>query len=294
MILSLTWQLIVGILFVAFILAGIRIVRPTHRAVIERLGKYNRFSNPGFHWIIPIIDWMVQVDTTENMVDIASHEIITEDNLNAKVDMMIYFQVKRDEENVKRSLYEVSDFRNQIVSLAQTTARNVIGGMAFKDVNSQRSKLNSDLADILRKETGKWGVEVVRVEMKEVIPPTDVQETMNMVINAENSKRSAIDFATAKETEADGKRRAMIKEAEGKKQAAILEAEGQAQAFNLINKSFTGNAQLLKQLEVTQHALQDNAKIVLTDKGISPNLFLGELPVSLKTSEKLALKQQEK
>ena len=273
-------QWILFTLLLIFILVGIRVVRPTHRAAVQRLGKYKKFCEPGFHWIIPIIDRMMQVDTTENMVDIASHEIITEDNLNAKVDMMIYFQVKRDEDNVKRSLYEVNDFRSQIISLAQTTARNVIGGMAFKDVNSQRSKLNSELADILRRETGKWGVEVVRVELKEIIPPTDVQETMNMVIKAENSKRSAIDFATAKETEADGSRRAMIKEAEGKRQAAILEAEGQAQAFDLINKSFTGNAQLLKQLDVTQNALQDNSKIILTDKGITPQLFIGELPVT--------------
>lgn len=279
-------QLLVAALFIIFIIAGIRIVRPTHRAVIERLGKYNRFANPGFHWIIPVIEWMIQVDTTENMVDIAQHEIITEDNLNAKVDMMIYHQVKRDEESVKKSLYEVSDFRVQIVSLAQTTARNVIGGMAFKDVNSQRSALNAQLAQILRKETEHWGVDVVRVELKEITPPADVQETMNMVIKAENSKRSAIDFATAKETEADGNRRAMIKEAEGKKQAAILEAEGQAQAFDLINESFTGNAQLLKQLEVTQIALKDNAKIVISDKGISPQLFLGELPVVMKNGKK--------
>lgn len=281
-----SWELVAAFLFIIFIAAGTRIIRPTQRAAVERLGKYKKFAQPGFHWIIPVIDRMIKVDTTENMVDIASHEIITEDNLNAKVDMMIYFQVKRDEDDVKRSLYEVNDFKSQIVSLAQTTARNVIGGMAFKDVNSQRSKLNSELAEILRKETGKWGVEVVRVEMKEIIPPTDVQETMNMVIKAENSKRSAIDFATAKETEADGVRRAMIKEAEGRKQAAILEAEGQAKAFDLINASFTGNAQLLKQLEVTQNALEDNAKIILTDKGISPQLFLGELPVSIKSNDK--------
>lgn len=276
----------IAVLVAVFLLSGIRIIRPTQRAVVERLGRYKNFANPGFQWIIPIIDQMEKVDTTENMVDIAAHEIITEDNLNAKVDMMIYFQVKHDEESVKRSLYEVSDFRKQIVSLAQTTARNVIGGMAFKDVNSQRSKLNVALATILRAETAKWGVEVVRVEMKEIIPPTDVQETMNMVIKAENSKRSAIDFATAKETEADGNRRAMIKEAEGKKQAAILEAEGQAQAFDLINKAFTGNAQILKQLEVTQNALQDNAKIVLTDKGISPQLILGDLPLPMKPPTK--------
>ncbi|MFT5831657.1 MAG: regulator of protease activity HflC (stomatin/prohibitin superfamily) [Candidatus Paceibacteria bacterium] len=275
---------------------GVRIVRPTQRAVIERLGKYRKFGRPGFHWIIPIVDQMIKVDVTENMADIAAHEIITEDNLNAKVDMMIYFQVKDDEDNVKRSLYEVSDFARQIVSLAQTTARNVIGGMAFKDVNSRRATLNEDLATILRQETGRWGVEVVRVELKEIIPPTDVQETMNMVIKAENSKRSAVDFATAKETEADGFRRAAIKEAEGErqsailqaegyqqatilraegeKQAAVLDAEGQATAFDLTNQSFVGNAQVLKKLQVTENSLDSNAKIILTENGISPSLIL--------------------
>lgn len=275
---------------------GIRIVRPTQRAVVERLGKYNRFAQPGFHWIIPIIDRMIKVDITENMADIAAHEIITEDNLNAQVDMMIYYQVKRDEDNVKRSLYEVSDFAIQIVSLAQTTARNVIGGMAFKDVNSRRATLNEDLASILRQETHRWGVEVVRVELKEIIPPNDVQQTMNMVIKAENEKRSAIDFATAKETEADGLRRAAIKEAEGNrqasilqaegyrqatilqaegsKQAAVLDAEGQATAFDLINQTFIGNAQILKKLEVTETSLVNNSKIILTESGVSPSIIL--------------------
>lgn len=295
------------ILFLIIFAYGIRIVRPTQRAVVERLGKYRKFAHPGFHWIIPVIDRMIKVNTTENMADIAAHEIITEDNLNAKVDMMIYYQVKEDEENVKRSLYEVSDFTTQIVSLAQTTARNVIGGMAFKDVNSRRATLNQELAEILRKETDRWGVEVVRVELKEIIPPNDVQQTMNMVIKAENEKRSAIDFATAKETEADGLRRAAIKEAEGSrqssilqaegqrqatilqaegyqqatvlqaegsKQAAVLEAEGQATAFDLTNQSFVGNAQLLKKLEVTENSLENNSKIILSESGVSPSLIL--------------------
>jgi regulator of protease activity HflC (stomatin/prohibitin superfamily) len=154
--------------------------------------------------------------------------------------------------------------------------------MEFKDVNSKRKDLNSKLARILSEETNNWGVEIVRVELKDITPPRNVQDIMNSVINAENAKRAAIDMATARETEADGLRRAKIKEAEGEKQACILKAEGQAKAFDLINKSFTGNAQILRQLEVTENSLRDNTKIILSEKGITPQLLIGNLPVSSK------------
>ncbi len=266
-------------LFVVYLLAGIRIVRPTHRGVVETLGKYSRFLSPGFNWILPIFQRTHLVEVTEDMTDIEPQEIITEDNLNAVVDLIVYYQVKGDEENVKKSLYAVGDFHSQIISLAQTTARNVIGGMAFKDVNSQRGKLNAELRGILSAETEKWGVEVLKVELKEIVPPRDVQDTMNQVIKAENSKRAAIDFATAQETQADGLRRSAIKEAEGQKQAEILKAEGKAEAFKLIDKAFVGNAKLLRELEVTENALKNNSKIILTDKGITPQLIIGNLPV---------------
>lgn len=274
--------LLVSAVLLAVFLSGIRILRPTHRGVVETMGKYTRFANPGFQWVVPVIQKLHTVETTEMMMDMQPQEIITEDNLNAQVDMVIYYQVKKDEESVKRAFYEVNNVNSQIVVLAQTTARNIIGGMPFKDVNSKRQTLNVQLAEILRQETQKWGVEVVRVELKEIIPPRDVQETMNQVIKAENSKRSAVDFATAQETQADGTRRAAIKEAEGEKQAAVLKAQGQAAAFDLVNKSFTGNAQLLKKLEVTEKSLASNAKIILTDKGISPQIILGEIPISAK------------
>lgn len=271
-------------------LAGLRVVRQTNRAVVETFGKYTSFVQPGLTWIIPVIQRLVAVNVTEMMTDIEPQEIITEDNLNAKVDLVVYYQVKEDEQSVKNSLYSVNNFSSQIETLARTTARNVIGGMLFRDVNSKRKTLNDTIASILGTETAKWGVQVVRVEMKEIIPPQDVQETMNQVIKAENSKRAAIDFATAKETEADGARRATIKEAEGrrqatileaegKKQATVLQAEGEAQAFNLINESFKGNAQLLKKLDVTERSLRTNSKIILTDKGITPQLIIGEVPV---------------
>jgi regulator of protease activity HflC (stomatin/prohibitin superfamily) len=218
------------------------------------------------------------LNVTETMSQIEPQEIITKDNLNALVDLVVFYRIRRDSESVKNAFYEVDNVVSQIEVLSRTTARNVIGGMTFADVNSKRAVLNDELRGLLAAQTDKWGVDVVRVELKEITPPKVVQETMNQVIIAENAKRSAVDFATAKETEADGLRRAAIKAAEGTKQAAILEAEGKSAAFDLINKSFVGNAQLLRTLEVTENSLKNNAKIIVTDKGISPTLILNDAP----------------
>lgn len=269
----------IGILsaIVISFLSGIRIVRPTERAVIETLGKYARYGKPGFNWIIPIFQKMIQINITEQMSAIERQVMITEDKLNCNVDLVVFFKVKPDEQNIKNALYNVDDVEEQLETLAQTTARNVIGGMPFKDVNSERNTLNSKLANIMKIETKSWGVEIIRVELKEIIPPQKVQEVMNQVIIAENEKRAAIDFATAKETEADGLKRSKIKEAEGIKEYSIRVAEGKAKAFELIDKSFKGNAILNKKLEVTEASLKDNSKLIITKDGINPNLILGEL-----------------
>ena len=247
--------------------AGIRIVRPTQRGLIERLGKYHNFANPGFHWIIPVIDKMYLVNVTEQMVDAEPQEIITNDNLNASVDAQVYFRVKSDEESVKGSIYNVANFKWQIVNLARTTLRNIIGTMTLKSANSERGKINAELYNTLHTETKGWGIEIVRTELKQIDPPKDVQETMNKVVKAENEKIAAIDMASAAETVADGVKRAKIKEAEGAKQAKILQAEGEAEFIRLVNKSaekyFIGNAQILRKLQALETSLQSNTKIVV-------------------------------
>ncbi len=264
---TISWVLIVSFALVFLFLIGIRIVRPTHRGLVERLGKYHRFAIPGFSWIIPIIDKMYQVNTTEQLVNADPQEIITNDNLNAMVDAQIYFKVKADEESVKNSLYNVNNVNFQIVNLSRSTLRNIIGTMSLKSANSERGKINGDLHEILIKETTHWGIDIVRAELKEIDPPQDVQDTMNKIVKAENEKIAAIDFATAAETTADGVKRAAIKQAEGVRQARILQAQGEAEAIQLVNeaaeKYFVGNAQLLKRLETAQFALQHNSKIIV-------------------------------
>jgi regulator of protease activity HflC (stomatin/prohibitin superfamily) len=254
-------------------LLGIRIVRPTHRGLVERLGKYHRFATPGFNWVIPVIEQLRQVNITEMMVDAAPQEIITNDNLNARVDAQVYFRVKEDEANVKASQYNVNNFQWQIVNLARTTLRNIIGTLTLKSANSERGKINEELLKTLSTETARWGIDIVRTELKEIDPPKDVQETMNKVVKAENEKIAAIDFATARETGADGDRRAEIKRAEGVRQAKILEAQGEAEAIRLVNeaaeKYFVGNAQILRRLQALETALSANAKVIVpSDKDL--------------------------
>ncbi len=247
--------------------AGVRIVRPTQKGLIERLGKYTKLAQPGFHWIIPVIDRLFLVNITEQMIDAEPQEIITNDNLNASVDAQVYFRVKSDESSVKGSMYDVNNYQWQIVNLARTTLRNIIGTLTLKSANSERGRINMELHETLHKETQNWGIEIIRTELKQIDPPSDVQETMNKVVKAENEKIAAIDFATAAETVADGVKRSKIKEAEGVKRAKILHAEGEAEAIKLVNESadkyFIGNAQLLRKLEAVEKSLENNAKIVI-------------------------------
>jgi regulator of protease activity HflC (stomatin/prohibitin superfamily) len=259
--------IILGII-VILIFMSLRTVRPTDRGLVERFGKYNRFAQPGLHLILPFsIERLVRVNITEMMVSSEKREIITADSLNAEVDSNVYFKVKPEEENVKRSVYGVYNYREQIVALAKTTLRNIIGTMTLKEANSDRNKINKELYEQLARETANWGIEIVRTELKEIQPPQAVQEVMNSVVVANNQKVAAQDFATATETKADGERRAAIKIAEGQRQAQILKAEGEAQAIALVNeaadKYFVGNAQLLRKLEAVEKSLATNAKVVL-------------------------------
>src|SRR4030042_524291 len=145
-----------------FFSMGIRIIRPTQRGLVERLGKYNRFRQPGFAWIIPVVERLIKINITEMMVNAEPQTIITKDKLNARVDAQVYFKVKPDEESVKSSQYNVFEYRIQIVNLARTTLRNIIGTMTLKSANSERGKINSELQGTLRGETRNWGIEIVR------------------------------------------------------------------------------------------------------------------------------------
>lgn len=263
----LLYYIIGGVIFFSWLFSGVKIIRPTHRGLKERFGKYKKYCLPGFNWIIPGFDRLIYVNITEQMVDAQPQEIITFDNLNATVDAQVYFKVQDNEESIKSSQYNVFDYQTQIVSLARTTLRNIIGTLTLKSANSERDKINDELLRTLSKETKNWGMQIVRTELKQIDPPADVQETMNKVVKAENEKIAALDYANALEREADGQKRAEIKKSEGIKQGKILKAEGEAESIRLVNdaanKYFIGNAQLLKKLETVENSLSHNSKVVI-------------------------------
>jgi regulator of protease activity HflC (stomatin/prohibitin superfamily) len=293
---------VLAIIVIIILLArSIRTVRPTNRGLIERLGKYKRFANPGIVFLIPFIERLIRINITENMIDAGLQEIITSDSLNAQVDAQVYFKVRQDEESVKASQYSVFNYMRQIVALARTTLRNIIGTMTLKDANSERGKINSALYNNLATETKNWGLEIVRTELKEINPPADVQETMNKVVKASNERVAAIDFATARETQADGERRAAIKVAEGQRQSAILQAEGlrqakitvaegEAQAIKLVNEAadlyFKGNAQLLRRLQAVEQSLTSNTKIVVPTDSSLVNVIGGLAGIDINSPKK--------
>lgn len=269
--------LIIGFMLSVF-MSGIRIIRPTERGLVETLGSYSYFANPGFNWVIPIFQRMILVNITEDMIESGEKQMITNDNLNITVDAVIFFKIKATEEGVKAAMYNTSDCHAQIIALAKTSLRNIIGTMTLKSANSERSRINQQLLEMLIKETANWGIDIVRAELKEIDPPKDVQETMNKIVKAENERIAALDFATAKETQADGDKRAAIKSAEGRKQAQILEAEADAQAARTIaagradaikieneaaTKYFTGNAVLLRKIEAVERSFGKNTKIFM-------------------------------
>lgn len=262
----------------AVTLASVKIVRPDERAIVERFGDYHKFCKPGIHFLIPVVDKMYRRNTTEQMRNVQPSDMITNENLNANVDLDVYYRVRPNESDVKKSFYEVDDYDRQITRLAQTTARNTIGTKNFEEVNSKRSELNKTLYKELEQETEAWGIKVVRVEMKEITPPTDVQESMNEILKAENRKEAASDDAKATEIEARGNKKAAIEEAQGMKKAAILEAEGKAKSIRLeadaqadqisvvntaLRQHFKNEAQEYKKLETVQNSLRNGSKYIV-------------------------------
>ena len=274
----------VGIIFLGFLASGIKIVRPIEQGLIERFGKYKRTATQGFNWIIPVVDQMVKVNLTENMVDVQPQKVITKDDLNATVDAMVYFRVK----DPQKAIYRADDYKSQITSLARTTLRDTIGKMTLSGANAERNQLNAKLENDLDVQTDAWGIDIIRVELQRIDPPADVQEAMNQVVKAEREKNAAVDFATAKETEADGLRRAEIKKADGIKQALILRADGEAKAkvtvakaeaekIKLVNtsirKNFKDEAQTYKALTTFEKAFAKGTKFVVDPKSNMVNVM---------------------
>lgn len=287
-----TWgSLVLVLLIVTWLFLRSTRIRPTERGLVERFGRYHRFVKSGLTFMLPMADRLVKVNITERMSEVQPQEVITKDKVVMKVDAVIFFKVRTDEESVKASEYNVANFEKQIEVLSRTTLRNIIGTLDMAEANVSRERINQALKEQLTLQSQNWGIDVLSAELKDLVPPRDLQESMNAVLKANNQKLAAIDLANAVETEADGQRRAAIKKAEGAKQAIILGAEGQqqatvkiaqgeAEATKLRNEALTtyfkDTAITFKQLDTIAASLQNNSKVIVP-QGNAISLILSEM-----------------
>ena len=206
---------------IAFLLIrSIRIIPQATAGVVERLGRYHKTLNAGVNLVFPFIDVVRRtIDLREQVVDFQPQSVITEDNLVISIDTVIYYQVT----DPKSATYEIANFVLGIEQLTVTTLRNKVGSLDLEDALTSREEINAALRSVLDEATGKWGVRVNRVEIRDIVPPESVRESMEKQMKAERDKRAAILLA-------EGTKQSDILTAEGAKQAEILRAEGEAKA----------------------------------------------------------------
>jgi len=210
---------ILAIIVVAFLAASIKIVREYERLVVFRLGRFVGAKGPGVILIAPIINRVTMIDLRERYLEVTRQTCITKDNAPVDIDFLIYYKVF----DAGQSVVQVQNFTGASVGIATTTLRAVVGDIPLDELLARREQINNVLRAKLDEVTERWGVKVTSVEIREILPPKDVQEAMVRQMSAERSRRAVV-------TEADGKREATILVAEGDKQSAILRAEGDRQA----------------------------------------------------------------
>ena len=213
----------VALVLILYAAAGLKVIRPYEKGLIEMLGRYQRTVDSGLRWVMPFVKRIIKVDMREQVVDVPPQEVITKDNVAVTVDAVIYYE-PTDPVKLK---YNIGRFIVAVTKLAQTNLRNVVGDLDLDSALTSREIINAKLRQILDDATDKWGTRVVRVEIQRIEPPADVTQAMHRQMKAERDRRAMV-------TEAEGDKRARILKAEGVRESQILEAEGEAMAIKTV------------------------------------------------------------
>ena len=211
----------VGLLIVLIIiLSSIKIVNTGYLYVVERFGQFHRILEPGWHFTIPFVDFVrKRVSTKQQILDVPPQSVITKDNVKISVDNVIFYKML----NAKDAVYNIEDYKSGIVYSATTNMRNILGNMSLDEILSGRDKINQDLLSIIDEVTDAYGIKILSVEIKNIIPPAEIQNAMEKQMKAERDKRAMI-------LQAEGQRQSQIEKANGEKQAKILQAEAEKEA----------------------------------------------------------------
>ena len=236
--------IIILIILVVIFISGIKIIPQSKAYVIERLGAYHRTMQTGMHYLFPFIERISnKVSLKEIVKDFAPQPVITKDNVTMQIDTVVYFQIT----DPKLYSYGVENPINAIENLTATTLRNIIGELELDETLTSRDVINTKMRSILDEATDPWGVKVNRVEVKNILPPRDIQESMEKQMRAERERREAI-------LKAEGEKKAAILIAEGEKESTILRADAEKEAK--IKKAEAEAASILKIQEATAQGLK--------------------------------------
>jgi regulator of protease activity HflC (stomatin/prohibitin superfamily) len=260
-------DLIIVLFVIIIAFSSIKIIRQATVGIVERLGKFHKMAEQGINVIIPFIDsFRAVVDLREQVVDFPPQPVITKDNVTMMIDTVVYYQVT----DAFKYTYEIANPILAIENLTATTLRNIVGDLELDETLTSRDIVNTRLRVILDEATDKWGIKVNRVELKNILPPKDIQTAMEKQMRAEREKREAILVAEGQKTaailEAEGSKQAAIlraeavkeaniREAEGTRQAKILEAEGESQAVLLVQRALADSLVMLREASADEKVL---------------------------------------
>ena len=246
--------IVLGILaFVVFLMVArsVRVIPQSRVAIVQRLGRYHRTAQSGLTFVVPVVDRMLpKTDLREQVVAFQPQAVITNDNVGMQISTVVYYQVV----DARASEYEVANFHLALEQITQTTLRNVIGNLTLDKTLTSRDEINAKLRTVLDEVTEKWGIRVTRVELKEIIPPRDIQQAMEKQMQAERTRRAAILTAEGEKRsailQAEGQKESAILRAQGEREAAILRAQGEAEAYrNVQDAQIEMTGRLFERLE---------------------------------------------
>lgn len=263
--------IVLAIVVFIILVSSIKVVRQSTAVVVERLGKFNRLLNTGVHFLVPFIDRRVggAISLKERVADFAPQPVITKDNVTMQIDTVVYYQVT----DAKLFTYGVEDPVRAIENLTATTLRNLVGELELDGTLTSRDTVNSKMRLILDEATDPWGIKINRVELKNILPPKDIQAAMEKQMRAERERRESILKAEGEKRSsilvAEGEKESMILRAEAKKAATIAEAEGTATAIKMINDANPNAAYLtLKGYEALKIMADGNATKIIVPSEI--------------------------
>ena len=248
---------IIVIVIIVIVAAGIKIIPQSKAYVVERLGAYDRTMETGLHYRVPIIDRVANVvSLKETVKDFAPQPVITKDNVTMQIDTVVYYQIT----DSKLYTYGVDNPISAIENLTATTLRNIIGELELDETLTSRDIINSKMRAILDEATDPWGIKVNRVEVKNILPPRDIQDAMEKQMRAERERREAILKAEGEKKAAiliaEGEKESAILRAEAKKESQIKEAEGEAAAIVKIQEATAQGLKLLKDAKMDDSVLK--------------------------------------